>query len=203
MKRLVKEWADCSWKITGRARSRRSGSVTTISLVSTEARVCVETAFRPGRAAGHQTAYDHAIQATSSLPQRPHESSGPIKVGAPIIDYSVGTTGAFAISAALYRRCHGQGTVHRHGDAGCRADLQASHVTDYYHSGHTTQRAGNRMRFPESSMHEASDGLVQLAASTAASTAVFTMRSASRVNRAARLDDATGIRRDTSIIAKK
>jgi crotonobetainyl-CoA:carnitine CoA-transferase CaiB-like acyl-CoA transferase len=45
--------------------------------------------------------------------------------------------------------------------------LQASHITDYFHSGHTTKRAGNRMRFPESSMQEASDGLVQLAASNA------------------------------------
>lgn len=45
--------------------------------------------------------------------------------------------------------------------------LQASHVTDYFHNGHTTKRAGNKMRFPESSMQEASDGLVQLAASNA------------------------------------
>jgi crotonobetainyl-CoA:carnitine CoA-transferase CaiB-like acyl-CoA transferase len=45
--------------------------------------------------------------------------------------------------------------------------LQASHITDYFHSGHATKRAGNRMRFPESSMQQASDGLVQLAASNA------------------------------------
>jgi crotonobetainyl-CoA:carnitine CoA-transferase CaiB-like acyl-CoA transferase len=43
--------------------------------------------------------------------------------------------------------------------------LQATHITDYFHNGHTTKRAGNRMRFPESSMQQASDGLVQLAAS--------------------------------------
>jgi crotonobetainyl-CoA:carnitine CoA-transferase CaiB-like acyl-CoA transferase len=43
--------------------------------------------------------------------------------------------------------------------------LQASHMVDHFHNGHTTKRAGNRMRFPESSMQEASDGLVQLAAS--------------------------------------
>ncbi len=43
--------------------------------------------------------------------------------------------------------------------------LQSSHITDYFHSGHHSKRAGNRMRFAESSMHEARDGLVQLAAS--------------------------------------
>jgi crotonobetainyl-CoA:carnitine CoA-transferase CaiB-like acyl-CoA transferase len=43
--------------------------------------------------------------------------------------------------------------------------LQSSHITDYYHSGKHHKRAGNRMRFAENSMHEAADGLVQLAAS--------------------------------------
>jgi crotonobetainyl-CoA:carnitine CoA-transferase CaiB-like acyl-CoA transferase len=43
--------------------------------------------------------------------------------------------------------------------------LQASHITDYFYSGHAAKRAGNRMRFPETSMQEASDGLLQLAAS--------------------------------------
>jgi formyl-CoA transferase len=38
-------------------------------------------------------------------------------------------------------------------------------VVDYLHTGHKTRRAGNKMRFPESSMQQASDGLVQLAAS--------------------------------------
>ena len=50
------------------------------------------------------TAYDHAIQATSGITAATGtETSGPIKVGAPVIDYAVGTTGAFALSAALYQ----------------------------------------------------------------------------------------------------
>jgi crotonobetainyl-CoA:carnitine CoA-transferase CaiB-like acyl-CoA transferase len=43
--------------------------------------------------------------------------------------------------------------------------LQSSHITDYYHTGKHHKRAGNRMRFAENSMHEASDGLLQIAAS--------------------------------------
>jgi crotonobetainyl-CoA:carnitine CoA-transferase CaiB-like acyl-CoA transferase len=115
------------------------------------------------------TAYDHAIQATSGITATTGtETSGPIKVGAPVIDYAVGTTGAFAISAALYQTLRtGKGQHIDMAMLDVAIMLQASHVTDYFHSGHTSKRAGNKMRFPESSMHEASDGLVQLAASNA------------------------------------
>jgi crotonobetainyl-CoA:carnitine CoA-transferase CaiB-like acyl-CoA transferase len=115
------------------------------------------------------TAYDHAIQATSGITATTGTpTSGPIKVGAPVIDYAVGTTGAFAISAALYQTMRtGKGQHIDMAMLDVALILQASHITDYFHSGHTTKRAGNRMRFPESSMQEASDGLLQLAASTA------------------------------------
>ena len=94
------------------------------------------------------------------------ETSGPIKIGAPVIDYAVGTTGAFAISAALYQTLRtGKGQYIDMAMLDVALILQASHITDYFHNGHTTKRAGNKMRFPESSMQQASDGLVQLAAS--------------------------------------
>jgi crotonobetainyl-CoA:carnitine CoA-transferase CaiB-like acyl-CoA transferase len=127
------------------------------------------TAFGQDGPRGNQTAYDHAIQATAGITATTGtETSGPIKVGAPIIDYSVGTTGAFAISAALYQTLRtGKGQHIDMAMLDVALILQASHITDYFHSGHTTKRAGNRMRFPESSMQQASDGLVQLAASNA------------------------------------
>jgi crotonobetainyl-CoA:carnitine CoA-transferase CaiB-like acyl-CoA transferase len=125
------------------------------------------TAFGQDGPRGSQTAYDHAIQATSGITATTGtEASGPIKVGAPVIDYAVGTTGAFALSAALYQTARtGKGQYIDMAMMDVALILQASHVTDYFHNGHTTRRAGNRMRFPESSMQQASDGLVQLAAS--------------------------------------
>src|SRR5215208_5437670 len=125
------------------------------------------TAFGQDGPRGNMTAYDHAIQATSGITAATGtETSGPIKVGAPVIDYAVGTTGAFALSAALYQRLRtGQGQYIDMAMMDVALMLQASHITDYFHNGHTTKRSGNRMRFPESSMQEASDGLVQLAAS--------------------------------------
>jgi crotonobetainyl-CoA:carnitine CoA-transferase CaiB-like acyl-CoA transferase len=94
------------------------------------------------------------------------ESSGPIKVGAPVIDYATGTMGAFAISAALYQSLRtGKGQYIDMAMLDVALILQATHITDYLHNGHHAKRAGNRMRYPETSMHEASDGLLQLAAS--------------------------------------
>lgn len=74
--------------------------------------------------------------------------------------------GAFAIAAALYQCLRtGKGQYIDMAMLDVALILQASHITDYLHSGHHSKRAGNKMRFAESSMHEAKDGLVQLAAS--------------------------------------
>src|SRR5688500_6984458 len=125
------------------------------------------TAFGQDGPRGNMTAYDHAIQATSGITAcTGTEASGPIKVGAPVIDYAVGTTGAFALSAALYQTLRtGKGQYIDMAMMDVALILQGTHITDYFHNGHAAKRAGNRMRFPESSMQEASDGLVQLAAS--------------------------------------
>ena len=125
------------------------------------------TAFGQDGPRGNQTAYDHAIQATSGITASTGtQETGPIKVGAPVIDYATGTTGAFALAAALYQTLRtGKGQYIDMSMLDVALVLQASHVVDYFHSGHRPKRGGNRMRFPESSMQQASDGLVQLAAS--------------------------------------
>jgi crotonobetainyl-CoA:carnitine CoA-transferase CaiB-like acyl-CoA transferase len=127
------------------------------------------TAFGQDGPRGTQTAYDHAIQATSGITASTGtEASGPIKAGAPMVDYATGTMGAFAISAALLQRMRtGQG---QHIDLAMfdvAMILQGSHITDYLHSGHHPKRNGNVMRFAASSAFETRDGLVQLAASNA------------------------------------
>jgi len=125
------------------------------------------TAFGQDGPRGTQTAYDHAIQATSGITAATGtEESGPIKAGAPVIDYATGTMGAFAVSAALYQCLRtGKGQYIDMAMLDVAMILQASHITDHLHTGRHGKRAGNRMRYPETSMHEAKDGLLQLAAS--------------------------------------
>jgi len=84
----------------------------------------------------------------------------------PVIDYATGTMGAFAVSAALYQTLRtGKGQYIDMAMLDVALILQSSHITDYYHTGKHHKRAGNRMRFAENSMHEAADGLLQIAAS--------------------------------------
>jgi crotonobetainyl-CoA:carnitine CoA-transferase CaiB-like acyl-CoA transferase len=127
------------------------------------------TAFGQGGPRGTQTAYDHAIQATSGITASTGtEASGPIKAGAPMVDYATGTMGAFAISAALFQRMRaGQGQYVDLAMLDVAVILQGSQITDYLHSGHHPKRAGNVMRFAASSAFPTKDGLVQLAASNA------------------------------------
>ena len=168
LKRLVKDWADVL------VENYRPGAFKALGLgyedlskLNPRLVYASMTAFGQDGPRGSQTAYDHAIQATSGITAATGtETSGPIKVGAPVIDYAVGTTGAFALAAALYQTARtGKGQHIDMAMMDVALILQASHVTDYFHSGHATKRAGNRMRFPESSMQQASDGLLQLAAS--------------------------------------
>ena len=168
LKRLVKDWADVF------VENYRPGALKALGLgyedfakLNPKLVYASMTAFGQDGPRGNMTAYDHAIQATSGLTAASGtETSGPIKVGAPVVDYAVGTTGAFALSAALYQTLRtGKGQYIDMAMLDVALILQASHITDYFHSGHTSKRAGNKMRFPESSMQQASDGLLQLAAS--------------------------------------
>ena len=168
LKRLVKDWADVLVENYRPGAFRALGlGYEDLSQLNPRLVYASMTAFGQDGPRGDQTAYDHAIQATSGITAATGtEQSGPIKVGAPVIDYAVGTTGAFALAAALYQTARtGKGQYIDMAMMDVALILQASHVTDHFHSGHATKRAGNRMRFPESSMQQASDGLLQLAAS--------------------------------------
>jgi crotonobetainyl-CoA:carnitine CoA-transferase CaiB-like acyl-CoA transferase len=168
LKRLVRDWADVF------VENYRPGAFKSLGLGYDElARLKPKlvyasmTAFGQDGPRGEQTAYDMVIQASSGITASTGtETSGPIKTGAPIVDYSTGTTGAFAISAALYqtlRTGKGQYVDLSMFDVGLM--LQASHITDFLHSGKHSRRAGNKMRFAAQCAYETRDGLVQLAAS--------------------------------------
>ena len=170
LKRLVTDWADVM------VENYRPGAFKALGLghedlakLNPRLIYASMTAFGQKGPRGTQTAYDHAIQATSGITASTGtETSGPIKAGAPMIDYATGTMGAFAISAALYQRLRtGQGQYIDLAMFDVAMILQGSHITDFLHSGHHPRRAGNKMRFAASSAYQTKDGIVQLAASNA------------------------------------
>ncbi len=168
LKRLVADWADVL------VENYRPGAFKALGLGYEDlARLnptlvyASMTAFGQGGPRGTQTAYDHAIQATSGITASTGtETTGPIKAGAPMVDYATGTMGAFAISAALFQRMRtGQGQYIDLAMLDVAMILQGSHITDFLHSGHHPKRAGNTMRFASTSAFPAKEGLIQLAAS--------------------------------------
>ena len=166
LKRLVRDWADVL------VENYRPGAFKALGLgyedlskLKPKLVYASMTAYGQDGPRGNQTAYDMAIQATSGITASTGTAaSGPIKTGAPVIDYATGTTGAFAIAAALYQTLRtGKGQHIDMAMLDVALILQASHVTDHFHSGHKPKRNGNKMRFAESSLFETKDGLVQLA----------------------------------------
>ncbi|MGH7308446.1 MAG: CaiB/BaiF CoA transferase family protein [Candidatus Rokuibacteriota bacterium] len=170
LKRLVADWADVL------VENYRPGAFPALGLgyadlapLNPTLVYASMTAFGQTGPRATQTAYDHAIQATSGITASTGtEASGPIKAGAPMVDYATGTMGAFAISAALFQRMRtGQGQYIDLAMLDVAMILQGSHITDYLHSGHHPRRMGNVMRFASTSAFPARDGLIQLAASNA------------------------------------
>jgi crotonobetainyl-CoA:carnitine CoA-transferase CaiB-like acyl-CoA transferase len=168
LKRLVRDWADVF------VENYRPGAFEALGLGYKDlSRLKPKLVYASMSAFGQQgprreqTAYDMVISATSGLTAATGtETSGPIKVGAPVIDYATGTTGAFAISAALYQTLRtGQGQYIDLAMFDVGLVLQSSHVTDNLYSGHRAKRAGNKMRFAAQCAFDTKDGLVQLAAS--------------------------------------
>ena len=100
LKRLVKDWADVL------VENYRPGAFKALGLgydelskLNPKLVYASMTAFGQDGPRGKHTAYDMAIQATSGFTASTGTpDSGPIKTGAPVIDYATGTTGAFAIS---------------------------------------------------------------------------------------------------------
>ncbi|HXV09922.1 MAG TPA: CoA transferase [Burkholderiales bacterium] len=168
LKRLVVDWADVFIENYRPGAFKALGlGYEELSRLKPKLVYASMTAFGQDGPRGTQTAYDHAIQATSGITAATGtEESGPIKAGAPVIDYATGTMGAFAVSAALYQCLRtGKGQYIDMAMLDVAMILQASHITDHLHTGRHGKRVGNRMRYAENSMHEAKDGLLQIAAS--------------------------------------
>lgn len=168
LKRLVRDWADVF------VENYRPGAFKSLGLGYDDLRrskpklvYASMTAFGQDGPRGEQTAYDMVIQAASGITASTGtETSGPVKVGAPVVDYATGTTGAFAIAAALYQSLRsGEGQYIDMAMFDVGMILQSSHITDFLNSGHQFRRQGNKMRFAAQCAFQTKDGLVQLAAS--------------------------------------
>lgn len=90
-------------------------------------------------------AYDVNIQAVSGLMTLTGTSeTGPLRTGAPIMDYGTALAAAFAITAALHQRERtGQGTFIDVSMLETAFTLMSSTITDFLATGHTPQPRGN------------------------------------------------------------
>jgi len=168
LKRLAAQWADVFVENYRPGAFRNLGlGYEDLARLNPKLIYVSMTAFGQDGPRGPQTAYDHAIQATSGITASTGtESSGPIKAGAPVIDYATGTMGAFAMAAALFQRTRtGKGQYVDMAMLDVALILQASHITDSLHSGYRPRRRGLWHRYSPSRGYETKDGIVQLAAS--------------------------------------
>ena len=116
---------------------------------------------------GGQTAYDHVIQATSGImAMTGTKDVHPVKLGSPVVDYSTGMTGAFALSAALFQRERtGRGQRIDMAMLDVAMILMSSLLTGYLRNGTHPKPHGNRHPHATNGAFETKDGLVMLGAS--------------------------------------
>ena len=114
-----------------------------------------------------RTAYDHVIQATSGImAMTGTRDFNPVMFGAPAIDYATGTTGAFALSAALFQRERsGRGQRIDMAMLDVAMILMSSHLTGYLRNGTHPKPHGNRHAHATNGAYETKDGLLMLGAS--------------------------------------
>ncbi|HML13632.1 MAG TPA: CoA transferase [Xanthobacteraceae bacterium] len=125
------------------------------------------SAFGQGGPRREQTAYDHVIQATSGIMAMTGTADvHPVKFGSPAIDYATGTTGAFALAAALFQRERtGRGQRIDMAMLDVAMVLMGSHVTGYLRNGAHPKPHGNRHNHATNGAYQTKDGLVMLGAS--------------------------------------
>lgn len=127
---------------------------------------CAVTGYGRGGPLENAPAYDINIQAASGLMALTGTAEiGPLRTGAPVIDYSTGLTAAFACLAALMvRQQTGRGTFVDVSMLDNAYALMASTVTDYLLTGHAPTPRGNaaNSRSTAAGVFETAGGLLSL-----------------------------------------
>lgn len=127
---------------------------------------CAMTGYGRGGPQENTAAYDVNIQASCGLMEATGTvESGPIRTGAPVLDYATGMAAAFAVSAALYERTStGQGNFIDVSMLETGLTLMSSTVTDYLKTGNAPQRRGNlaNSRSPGAGSFPCKEGVMSL-----------------------------------------
>ncbi|UPY38875.1 CaiB/BaiF CoA-transferase family protein [Sediminicoccus sp. KRV36] len=128
---------------------------------------CSISAFGHGGPRGEQTGYDNILQAMSGMmAMTGTEQSAPLKCGAPVVDYATGTSGAFAIAAALFQRERtGQGQHIDLAMLDVALTLSGSHITAHGWNGAHPEPHGNSFPFATIGCYQAEDAPFMVAAS--------------------------------------
>lgn len=127
---------------------------------------CAMTGYGRGGPQESTAAYDVNIQAACGLMEATGTSdTGPIRTGAPVLDYGTALAASFAISAALYQRAStGQGTFIDVSMLETGLSLMSSSVTDYLKTGNVPKRRGNlaNSRSPGAGSFPCKEGVMSL-----------------------------------------
>ena len=132
---------------------------------------CSISAYGSGGPLGGRPAYDHVVQAMSGIMETTgFADEGPLKVGAPYVDYATGLNAAFAILAALRERDRtGAPQVVDVSMLDTALNLMASNVSQVATTGVDVPKLGNEAasRAPSSGFFaDSSGGYLVLAANT-------------------------------------
>ena len=127
---------------------------------------CAMTGYGRGGEMANAPAYDVNIQAASGLmTMTGTQDSGPLRAGAPVMDYGTALAGAFGICAALlHRERTGKGGLVDVSMFETGLVLMASSVTDMTATGRVPQARGNsaNSRSPSAGTFPCRDGLLSL-----------------------------------------
>jgi len=127
---------------------------------------CAMTGYGRGGPQENTPAYDVNIQAACGLMDATGTlESGPVRTGAPVLDYATALAAGFAISAALYERAStGLGTFIDVSMLETGLSLMSSSVTDYLKTGNAPKRRGNlaNSRSPGAGSFPCKDGVLSL-----------------------------------------
>ena len=127
---------------------------------------CAMTAYGRGGPQENTAGYDVNIQASCGLMEATGtQESGPIRSGAPVMDYGTALAASFAVSAALYERAStGQGTFIDVSMLETGLTLMSSAVTDYLKTGNEPKRRGNlaNSRSPGAGSFPCKEGVMSL-----------------------------------------
>ena len=127
---------------------------------------CAMTGYGRGGEQENTAAYDVNIQASCGLMEATGTmESGPIRTGAPVLDYATALAASFAVSAALYERAStGEGSFIDVSMLETGLTLMSSTVTDYLATGNAPQRRGNlaNSRSPGAGSFSCKEGVMSL-----------------------------------------